>query len=235
LAMSEKQGHLNGAFYGPSVPPPTQHYHRPGRGSGCGCFCCLFSLLLKIIVSLVVIIGLAIFIFWLIFRPNVVKFHVTDVSLTQFNLTSPNTLHYNLTMTITVRNPNKKIGIYYDTIEARAYYEDQRFDTEYLTPFYQGHKNTSYLTPVFQGQQMVVLGANELSAFNQERAAGVYSIDVKLYLNVRFKLGKIKVGKFKPKIKCDLKVPLGGVNEGIAAGTETTKCDINGGNFVFHI
>ncbi|PPE02485.1 hypothetical protein GOBAR_DD00469 [Gossypium barbadense] len=182
--MSDKQAHLNGAYYGPSIPPPTRTYHRPGRGSG------------------------SVFIFWLIFRPNKVKFHVTDVQLTQFNLTSNNTLHYNLALNMTIRNPNRRIGIYYDRIEARAYYEDQRLDTETLTPFYQGHKNTSYLNPVFVGQQFVRLGADETSEFNEDRVNGVYDIDVKLYLRIRFKLGRVKTGRFKPRISCDLKVPL---------------------------
>ncbi|GKV50596.1 hypothetical protein SLEP1_g57299 [Rubroshorea leprosula] len=116
--MAEKHSHLNGAYYGPAIPP-ARSYHRHGHGSGCGC-CCLLSFLIKLIVTAVVILGLAALIFWLIFRPNIVKFHVTDASLTQFNLTSDNNLHYNLALNITVRNPNKKIGIYYDRIEANA-------------------------------------------------------------------------------------------------------------------
>lgn len=222
--MAEKQSHLNGAYYGPAVPPPTQSYHRHGRGRGCGC-CCLFSFLLKLIVSLVVIIGLAVLIFWLIFRPTNVKFYVTDASLTEFSLTGNNTLQYNLAVNITVRNPNRKIGIYYDTIEARAYYGDQRFDMETLTPFYQGHKNTSYLSAVFSGQQ-VVLGSDQLTQFNAEKIAGVYSVDVNLYLRIRFKVGKLKTGRVKPKVKCDLKVPLSSTGNS-AVAFESTKCDID--------
>ncbi|XP_022747458.1 NDR1/HIN1-like protein 10 [Durio zibethinus] len=221
--MAEKQAHLNGAYYGPSIPPATRNYHRPGRGSGCGCCCCLLKLLFNTIITAVVVIGLAVLIFWLIFRPNKVKFHVTDVSLTEFNLTTDNTLHYNLAVNMTVRNPNKRIGIYYDSIEANAYYEDQRFATQTLTPFYQGHKTTSFLNPVFRGQQFVGLGADQTSKFNAEKTLGIYSIDVKLYLRIRFKVGWVKTGRIKPKISCNLKVPLD--SNGSLAGTpETTKC-----------
>ncbi|GLT47701.1 hypothetical protein SLA2020_213730 [Shorea laevis] len=223
--MAEKHSHLNGAYYGPAVPP-ARSYHRHGHGSGCGC-CCLLSFLIKLIVTAVIILGLAALIFWLIFRPNIVKFHVTDASLTQFNLASDNYLHYNLAVNITVRNPNKKIGIYYDRIEANAYYEDQRFATQQLTQFYQGHKNTSYLNPSFQGQKLVLLGADGVSEYNQEKNSGVYSIDVKLNLRVRFKLGKLKTWRFKPKIECDLKVPLSSSDGGLVGGAETTKCKID--------
>lgn len=73
---------------------------------------------------------------------------------------------------------------------------------------------------------MVLLGADELSKFNAEKNAGVCSIDVKLYLRIKFKVGKIKTWWFKPKVKCDLKVPLSS-NGTSASGFETTKCDID--------
>ncbi|OWM79040.1 NDR1/HIN1-like protein 10 [Punica granatum] len=226
--MSEKQAPLNGAYYGPSVPP-RKSYLRPGRSRGCGCGCCLLTLLLEIIVTVVVIVGLAAFIFWLIFRPNLLKYHVTDAQLTQFNLTTTTSnsqqLNYNLRLNLTLRNPNKKIGVYYDRIEARAYYEGQRFHDVTLPKFYQGHKNTTILSPTFEGQRVIVLGSDELSDFNSDKAAGVYDIDVKLYLRVRFKLGKIKTFRFKPKIKCDLKVPVS--TAGSASDFGSTKCDFD--------
>ncbi|XP_059646591.1 NDR1/HIN1-like protein 10 [Cornus florida] len=227
-----KQPHLNGAYYGPSIPPPRKAYHRPGRGSGCNpctCLCsCIFNLIFQIVFTVLVAVGIALLVFWLIFRPNKVKFHVTDATLTDFNFsTSTNTLYYNLALNMTIRNPNKRIGIYYDRIEARAYYEDQRFDAVTMTPFYQGHKMTNTLSPVFQGQNMVMLGSSEVSKYNSDKSDGIYNIDVKLYLRIRFKLGAIKTPKFKPKIECDLKVPLHS-NGTILSGTfETTKCDID--------
>ncbi|XP_021892541.1 NDR1/HIN1-like protein 10 [Carica papaya] len=222
--MADKQPGLNGAYYGPPIPPPKT-YHSHGRGSGCGCgCCCLFTLLIKIVVSIVFLLGLAALIVWLIFRPiNKVKFHVTDVSLTQFNLTNSNTIHYDLALNISVRNPNKKIAVHYDRIEARAFYEDARLKVVSLTPFFQGHKNTTVLTPVFKGQQAVFFDAEKLQEFNQETNAGVFSIDVNLHLRVRLRLGKIRIGTFKPRVKCDLKVPASSSN-GVF---RTTRCDVD--------
>lgn len=66
-----------------------------------------------------------------------------------------------------------------------------------------------------------------LSKYNEQKSSGVYDIDVKLYLRVRFKFGLIKTGKFKPRIKCGLKVPLT-QNGSSSGGTfETTKCDVD--------
>ncbi|GJS91600.1 GDSL esterase/lipase-like protein [Tanacetum coccineum] len=108
---------------------------------------------------------------------------------------------------MTFRNPNKRIGIYYDRIEANAEYHDKRFDTKYLDTFYLGHKKEHNLGTVFSGQQIVVLGNGDKSKYDRESSDGVYNIDLKLKLKMRLKVGWAKP-KFKPKFECDLKVPL---------------------------
>ncbi|KAL3715999.1 hypothetical protein ACJRO7_007719 [Eucalyptus globulus] len=190
--------------------PPKQHsYLRPSRSGGCGCGCgfCLLKLIFNIILTVVITIGLLALLFWLIFPPNLVKFHITDTELTQFNFTATNTLSYNLT----IRNPNCRIGIYYDRIEVQALYGGQRLASDYLTPFYQGNKNTTTLSAAFQGQQLVVLGTSEQSDFNSEKATG---------------LGKIKTFRIKPRVKCGLKVPLS-LSGSATATFQTEKCNID--------
>uniref|UniRef100_A0A7N0V1G9 Late embryogenesis abundant protein LEA-2 subgroup domain-containing protein n=1 Tax=Kalanchoe fedtschenkoi TaxID=63787 RepID=A0A7N0V1G9_KALFE len=214
-----KQAHLNAAFYGPSIPPPT-NTNTYRRRHGRSCLCTLFCLLFKIILAVVIIIGLSILIFWLIFRPTQLKFRVTDATLSQFSL-SNNTLRYNLAVNLTARNPNTRVEVYYEKIEARAYYEDRRFSSVTLDAFHQGRKNTSMWSPVFQGQNLVVLGGSELSEFNEEKEAGVYSIDLRVHLKLRLRFGKIKTRTMTPKVACDLKVPLNG-----GTGFRTTKCNL---------
>ena len=222
VAMEEKQFHLDEAYYGSSIPTPTRSYRRHGSDDwcdDCGSCCCLISFLLQLIGLVAVTVALV----FLIFHPSKVKIHVTDASLTLFNFTT--TLNYNLALNITIRNPNKMIGIYYDSIEASAFFGDRWFGSVSLRPFYQGHKNTTILSPVFEGQQLVSLGASDLSVFNSEKSAGVYDINVKLNLRIRFKLGnKIKSWRIKPEIKCDLKVPLISNGKSGAGTFEATKC-----------
>jgi hypothetical protein len=193
------------------------------------CLCgCIFNCVFKILFSVLLTAGLILFLLWLAFRPTRVKFHVTDAALTQFNLNTTNatgsTLYYNLDLNLTIRNPNKHIGIYYDRIEARAFYGGQRFDVNTLTPFYQGKKNTTELNVVFQGQHIVV---NDVSMYDSEKGSGIYSIDVKLYLRVRFKLRAVKTPRFKPKIECDLKVPLDSNGKASSGTFQTTKCGLD--------
>ena len=85
---------------------------------------------------------------------------------------------------------NMLLGIYYNTFQVNGYYGGQRFDTQSLTPFYQGHKSTSELSTVFDGQQLLV-GSSEVSNYNSEKSNGYYSIDVQLNLKLRVEVGWI--------------------------------------------
>ncbi|KAF3675079.1 Protein YLS9 [Capsicum annuum] len=128
---------LNGAYYGPSIPPPTKTYHRNRGGRSCNpCSClfnCLCTCICQIIFTLLIALGVIALVLWQVLRPNKVKFYVTDATLTQFDLsTANNTLYYDLALNMTIRNPNKRVGIYYDSIEARAMYQGQRFASQNL-------------------------------------------------------------------------------------------------------
>ncbi|KAL9227714.1 hypothetical protein vseg_003368 [Gypsophila vaccaria] len=236
----QKQPELNGAYYGPSIPPSQPRgYHRPGRrgGRGCGggcclldclcdCGCCLLGCVFKIICSILIAIGIVILIIWLILRPHEVKFYASGATLRAFNFTGPSSdnLNYNLAVNFTVRNPNKHIGVYYDTIQADTMYGGQRVQTVEATRFYQGHKNTTSFGPVlFKGQNMVFLGNDEKGDYEKQSNEGVYDIQVKLHLRVRFKVGLFKTGTWKPKVKCDLKLPLEGTSTNVTF--KETRCD----------
>ncbi|PRQ23157.1 hypothetical protein RchiOBHm_Chr6g0258251 [Rosa chinensis] len=99
------------------------------------CFCCFCSIY---ILHFIICFSLSFLIFWLIFLPQEPKFKVTNASLTQFNFNNTNnTLNYNLAINITIRNPNKRVGIYYRRIKVIANYRNKRFsrDFEFLTIF----------------------------------------------------------------------------------------------------
>ncbi|TKY61931.1 YLS9 protein [Spatholobus suberectus] len=226
--MADKQPPLNGAYYGPAIPPAEQPHYRPHRGRSC--CCCLFGILWKILVALIVLVGLAILIFWLVVQPRSFKFYVTEADLTQFEYsTNNNTLQYNMVLNFTARNPNKKLSIYYDKVEALAFYEGARFANyeviTHMNSFRQYKKSSNPMSAVFSGQQVLMLDNDQVSEFNEDKSAGVYDIYVKLYFRIRFRLGDVISRRYKPKVKCDLKVPLS--NNGSVTLFEITKCDVD--------
>ncbi|XP_031103536.1 NDR1/HIN1-like protein 3 [Ipomoea triloba] len=206
--------------------------HSRSRGGGnpfgccCGClFNCICSCLFQILCTLLVLAGVVALILWLIFRPNAVKFYVDDAALSQFDFSAANnTLLYNLALNMSIRNPNKRIGIYYDVIEARALYAGQRFAAVNLDPFFQPTKNTSDLRAVIKGQNLVPLGDGEKSDYSAQKNNGAYRIDLKLFLQIRLKFWLIKSKKIKPTIDCALdNVPL----RSNSGNFERTKCHLD--------
>lgn len=223
LTVNMKESQLNGAYYGPAIPPQrTQRTYRSvGRSSGCGP-CCLLCNLIKFIISIVIILGIIVLVLWLVLRPNAIKVHATSASLTQFSL-SNGSLQYNLNVNMSIRNPNRRIGLYYDYIEASSYYDGSRFGFDNsLEPFYQGHKNTSYIDTKFNGQNALV-SDSVASTYSKEKNDGYYNIELKVRPKLRLKIWIFKIKHIKPKINCDLKLPV----PGTSGSFSETKCDVD--------
>ncbi|XP_004305344.1 PREDICTED: protein YLS9-like [Fragaria vesca subsp. vesca] len=194
--------------------------------SGCRFTCCFW-----IYYNLILCFSLSFMIFGFIFLPQEPKFTITNATLTQFNFNSSNnTLDYNLTLNMTIRNPNKRVGIYYRRIQVIGDYRKKRFALVTLNtlPFYQGHKNTTELHQVVvQGSQPVKFGKREVSQFTEETASGIYSIKVQLALRIKARYGKFTSRNYQPyrKIDCKLNVPLSFNETSIASGFKATRCE----------
>ena len=194
-------------------------------------------LILKILAAIIFLIGLVNLILWVVINPRKMKVYVADASLTEFSLTNDNTLHYNLRLNFTVRNPNKRMGFRYVAIEGGAYDGGEKFDSGNLVSFYQPPKTTTGLDTWFSGAKKLSLSWDEVEGFEEQKSSGFYPIDVKIRVYSSIKLGKIHMGDFKVKIKCGLKVPLlsssSGDGKSLAlstndvAGFKTTQCHVD--------
>ncbi|KAL1211109.1 NDR1/HIN1-like protein 2 [Cardamine amara subsp. amara] len=233
---------LNGALYGSPIPPPQKTYHshaKRGADVGCGicrcflncllcCGACLLNLVCSILIGIAVCLVIIALILWFTPRPNAVQFQVPEANLTRFDLdTQNNNLHYNLSLNFVIRNPNRRLGIHYDQLEARGFYGDQRFAAVSLPSFYQGHKNTTVVGMEFNGQRLVLLGGGGRKDLTDDQKSGIYRIDVKLRFKIRFKFGFLNSWAFKPKIKCHLKVPLSSSSSAGGLQFHPTKCHVD--------
>ncbi|KAJ0973353.1 hypothetical protein J5N97_021312 [Dioscorea zingiberensis] len=196
------------------------------RSSDCG-LCWLCCSLLKLIISIAITVGAVISFIWLVFRPNEIKVHVDDATLSRFTLTANSTLLYNLTLAMTVRNPNRRIAIYYDYLEAQAFYSGERFGLTTVPPFYQGHKTSSQLSPEFHGKQQALTSVN--ATFTREKGEGSFYVDVNLYTKIRLKVWIFKIHGLKPEIRCNVKLPAPAParKNTTTIKFETTKCDVD--------
>ncbi|XP_002448803.1 NDR1/HIN1-like protein 2 [Sorghum bicolor] len=190
----------------------------------CKCLACgLFSCLCSILVSLAVTLGILVLILYLIFKPHMIAATVDSASLAQFNLSTTSTLTYDLNVTMTVRNPNTRVGLYYDDVQSLAYYKDQRFGYTTLDAFYQGTQASTKLSPEFHGNQLLQ-GDVTAAEFRQEQSAGNFAVNVDLNAKLRVKVWAFKVRGPKAKISCQLSVPAPGAAN--ASPFQPTNCKV---------
>lgn len=204
-----------GSYYGPPIPP-QQANHRNRRRT-----------IIRAFIAFWIAIGITVLIIWLVYRPNKIKFSVENAYLTNFTLTtSPSYLDYDLYTTVSIRNPNKKIGVYYDRLEASAFYSGYRFGWIPLPTFYQGHKNTTMLFPSFDGRS-IVTDSSVSDTFKNENATRFFNIDLWFNAKIRLKYGSwIKI-KYTVRIRCDIRVPLVTNGNSNNAGFQWTQCDVD--------
>ncbi|XP_047167241.1 NDR1/HIN1-like protein 10 [Vigna umbellata] len=227
--MADKQPQLNGAYYGPTIPPaeaPRPRRHR-------NCCCCLFSICWKILLALIIFLVIVFIIFYAVLQPRVFKLHVSDATLTQFNYTSSdNTLRYNLVLNFTAGNPNKKLDFYYESVESHVSYNGVTFaSTELLTlrdSFRQRRQSTNRLNGVYRGQYKTVLDQDQVKSLEEDEKKRVFHFSVRLHFKVKFMLNDSASSSTKAKAKCELEVPLSSKGE-TPVGTVfvSTYCHVN--------
>lgn len=159
---------------------------------------------LSIIVALVVIVGIAVLITWLVLRPQRPKFHVENVTVSQLNVKN-NELNATMHFNISARNPNKKIGIYYDFVGVGALYRDRKIVSNRLPGFYQGHKNTTVISCPLSAESLY-LDTDVSSNLLGERATGSVDMTVNLNAFVRFKVGSWRTREHSMSVYCHVSV-----------------------------
>ncbi|KAG8371131.1 hypothetical protein BUALT_Bualt13G0054900 [Buddleja alternifolia] len=136
-----------------------------------------------------------------------------------FNLSSPNLLTTTLQITISSRNPNDRIGIYYDKIDVYAAYHSQQITLPTLLPAtYQGHKDIAVWSPFTYGNAVPMAPYLAVS-LNQDQMAGTVLINVKIDGRVRWKVGTFVSGRYHLFVNCPAYINFGNKNNAIAVGS----------------
>lgn len=174
----------------PSQPPPfkrrhsAHYYARRVRES---LTTRVFKALCVIFLSLLLVVGIIMFILWLSIRPHRPRFHIHEFSIP--GLAQANGFeNAELTFNVTARNPNQYIGIYYNATEAIVYYKDQQVGaTPFAEPFYQEPKNTTVLDATLSGATLTV-NSQRWTEFLNDRAQGSVAFRLEIKSSIRFKV-----------------------------------------------
>ena len=190
----------------PVVPVQAFPGPAPRKRRSRNCFCRFLCWTISLLLILIVAIGITIGILYLVFRPKIPKYSIDELRVAQFSLSQDNNLSATFNVTLTARNPNKKIGIYYEGgSHVSAWYKDTKLCEGSVPKFYQGHRNTTVLYLPLAGQ---IQNATELQTVIQEQMqqTGNIPLDLKAKQPVRVKLGKLKLFKLKFRVRCRIVV-----------------------------
>ncbi|KAI3523152.1 hypothetical protein L1887_01209 [Cichorium endivia] len=176
---------------------------------------------------LAVIVLLIFFITWAILQPKKPRFVLQDATIYGFNVSAPILLSSNFQVTVAARNPNSKIGIYYDKLDVYATYHSQQIT--YFTviqPVYQGHKDTNIWSPFVYGTNVPVAPYNG-AALSQDQSNGAIGLVIKMNGRVRWKVGSFISGRYHLHVTCPAYIPFGNKNSGIAGVVTGVKYQLS--------
>ncbi|XP_042500595.1 NDR1/HIN1-like protein 1 [Macadamia integrifolia] len=179
----------------------------------------LLKRLLSAFLVLVILVLFVILLVWLILRPTKPQFTLQDVTVYQFNLSSPNFLTSNIQVTVQSRNPNDKIGIYYDKLDIFATYRDQQITLPtLLLQTYEGHKDINVWSPFISGDS-VPIAPYLAASLNQDQSSGYILIHIKVNGKLRWKVGTWVSGHYSINVNCPAFIRFGNPASGITVNT----------------
>ncbi|KAJ6425644.1 hypothetical protein OIU84_026255 [Salix udensis] len=151
----------------------------------------LFRRIFAGILIFLLVVLIIILLVWAILRPSKPKFILQDATVYSFNISSPNLLTSNFQVTLSSRNPNDNIGIYYDKLDVYATYRNQQITLRASIPTsYQGHNEINVWSPFVCGNAVPVSPYNSI-ALGQDQAIGTVLLLIKIDGRVRFKVGSV--------------------------------------------
>ncbi|KAK6147327.1 hypothetical protein DH2020_018239 [Rehmannia glutinosa] len=148
------------------------------------------------------------------------RFTLQDATIFTLNVSAPNVISTTVQVTINSRNPNSRIGVYYDKLDVYANYHNQQI-TYYtvIPPVYQGHKDVNVWSPFIYGNDVPVAPYNGI-ALSQDQSSGGIRMTIKINGRVKWKVGTFVSGRYHLHVTCPVYIPLGNSkNNGIIIGS----------------
>lgn len=183
--------------------PPVLSLAIPPKRRSCCCrvICCIFSLLLV----LLLVVGIFALVFYLVFHPKVPDYSIDRLRITDFRLNLDLSLYARFNVRVTAKNPNKKIGIYYEKGgKMSVWYKDTNLCQGHFPAFYQGPLNTTATDVTLSGQNQY--GNTLMQALQQQQQTGNIPLDLKVDQPVSIRVQSMKLGKVRFLVDCKLTV-----------------------------
>lgn len=202
------------------LPPDHPSYRARPRRRGRSPCCCCFAWVCSILAIILILLGVAALVLYLVLEPKAPQFSVTDATISTLNVTtqpilasnaSPGVsglyLNADVTFVVQAENPNKKIGIYYDAVDVTLFYEGAEIGTGSIPAFYQGHQSTTSLDLRMKGDDVLLTPSIGLALQNSLRSdGGSIPLKARTIAQVRIKVGSWKSRDSKFEVDCDVQI-----------------------------
>ncbi|KAM7265018.1 hypothetical protein ACFE04_002701 [Oxalis oulophora] len=166
---------------------------------------------------------LVILLVWAILRPTKPRFILQDATVFAFNVSAPNILTSNFQVTVSSRNPNDDISIYYDKMDVYATYRGQQITLRTRLPStYQDHKETNVWSPFIYGTSVPIAPYNG-PLLQQEQNAGAVMLMIRIDGRVKWKVGSVITGHYHMHVKCPAYIQFGNPTSGVVVGDNVVK------------
>lgn len=198
--------------------PKSQMYQRPiyrpqaptkrQRGRSCRCsLCCCFCWALVVVILLAFVGAVCGGVFYLLYRPQRPSFSVSSVRLASLNLTSSATapvLSDAITLTVTARNPNKKMVYLYDdlTLLVATAANAVPLGSATVPGFAHAAGNTTVLTATVSASAVGVDPSGASSDIKRS-GGGSFSVVVDADTSAGVRVGGLKTKKIGIQVHCE--------------------------------
>ncbi|XP_038906799.1 NDR1/HIN1-like protein 26 [Benincasa hispida] len=154
-------------------------------------------------------ISLLILLLWLILHPSKPEFRVKQADVYQLNLIDLHLLNSSIQLTLSSKNPNHRVGIYYDHLQVYAAYKGQQITLPTsLPPFYQAYQDSNLLTAFLAGSSVPVAPSFGYEV-GKDQSAGRFVLNLKAMGRLRWKVGSWVSGGYRFNVDCVAVMPFG--------------------------
>ncbi|KAJ0257996.1 Late embryogenesis abundant [Hirschfeldia incana] len=175
-----------------------------------------------IFLTLLLCLGIIFFILWINIRPHRPRFHIREFALPGLGSTDGfDTSH--ISFKITAHNPNKKVSVFYDSMEGSVYYKEKRVGSTNLThPLYQDPKDTNLIEGVLRGPTMAV-NKDRWKQMGRDRNQGKVVFRLDVVSVIRFKVYSWHSKRHKMHANCYIEVGWDGM---LLSRTKDKRCPV---------
>lgn len=181
------------------------------------------KILCAIFLFLILVVGIVFFILWLSLRPHRPRFYLVDFTIP--GLSQPSEFeNAQITVNVTVRNPNQHIGIYYNSMVGSIFYKDHNMGSSPLMdPFYQEPKTTTIVYHTFNVATLTTVNSRRWKEFMDNRQQGTVVFRLDIMAVIRFKVSAWGSQRHKMHVNCDVAV---GQDGSILPAWKNKKCPV---------